>query len=414
MKYSIIAIGDELLAGQVTDTNSGTISRMLQPMGWELDQVRVVADDPAAILDAIGQAFSRTQVIITTGGLGPTKDDLTKQTLCRYFGGELRRDDSVLENVRAVVSARGIALNELTAAQAMVPTSCRVIQNRVGTAPIMWFEREGRVLVAMPGVPFETEQMMRREVMARLAERFPSDEYVARRVVMVAGMTESAIAMMLEQWEEALPAHAHLAYLPKPGLVRLRVDVHLDSRAGADTEADRLQAELAALIPPEHLLATDDLTPEEILLQRLAAGQMTLATAESCTGGNISHRITAIAGASQSYRGGVTAYANEVKTAALGVDPKLIEHYGAVSEQVVTAMAAGAIRLTGADVAVATSGVAGPGGGTPEKPVGTVWMATVRRDGEVTARCHHFPGTRDRVIDRASTTALLMAIEALA
>ena len=214
MKYAIIAIGDELLAGQVTDTNSGTISRMLQPAGWELHSVRVVSDSPEHILLAISEAFAETDAVITTGGLGPTKDDLTKQTLCRYFGGELREDPSVKANVERVVSARGLKLNALTAAQAMVPTSCSVIQNLVGTAPIMWFERDGKVLVAMPGVPFETEQMMRRSVMARLIDRFPSTEFIERRVVMVCGMSESAIAGMIAPWEDSLPQHAHLAYLP--------------------------------------------------------------------------------------------------------------------------------------------------------------------------------------------------------
>ncbi len=412
MKYAIIAIGDELLAGQVTDTNSGTISRMLQPAGWELHSVRVVSDSPEHILLAISEAFAETDAVITTGGLGPTKDDLTKQTLCRYFGGELREDPSVKANVERVVSARGLKLNALTAAQAMVPTSCSVIQNLVGTAPIMWFERDGKVLVAMPGVPFETEQMMRRSVMARMIDRFPSTEFIERRVVMVCGMSESAIAGMIAPWEDSLPQHAHLAYLPKPGVVRLRIDCHHHDKDFLTGEATRLHAELARLIPADHLLAVADLTPEEILLNELRQRGLSFASAESCTGGSIARRITAIPGSSSAFKGSVVAYANEVKSAVLGVNAEDIAAHGAVSQTVVEQMAAGARDRLGADIAVATSGIAGPGGGSDDKPVGTVWIATATPEG-VHSCMHHFPGSRDRVIDRAATTAILSAIESL-
>ncbi|MDE7388178.1 MAG: damage-inducible protein CinA, partial [Muribaculaceae bacterium] len=256
MKYSIIAIGDELLAGQVTDTNSGMIARMLEPHGWELAQVWTVSDEPERILAAMESAFALTDVVLTTGGLGPTKDDLTKQTLCRYFGGELREDPAVLDNVRRIIAARSLTLNKLTAAQAMVPTSCRVIQNRVGTAPLMWFERDGKVLVAMPGVPFETEQMMRAEVIDRLVERFPSEDALARRVVMVHSMSESAIAEMLAKWEDSLPEYAHLAYLPTPGVVRLRIDGRHSDGVLLQAEMERLHRELTERIPAANLLAT--------------------------------------------------------------------------------------------------------------------------------------------------------------
>ena len=410
MLYSIIAIGDELLAGQVTDTNSGAIARMLEPYGWELHSVNVIGDSPAQMRSVIAATMAEVDVVITTGGLGPTKDDMTKQTLCQVFGGELRHDPAVLANVMEVVDRRGLKLNPLTAAQAMVPTSCTVIQNRVGTAPIMWFERDGKVLVAMPGVPFETLQMMEREVRAQLVERFPSAVALERRTVIVAGMTESNIAAMLSDWEDALPAYAHLAYLPKPGVVRLRLDGHHADGKFLQAEMERLRSELIAQIPPQNLLATDDLTPEAILADELRRAGLKFATAESCTGGTIAQRITAMAGASDVFVGSVVAYANEVKVAALGVNADDLAREGAVSEPVVRQMAEGARLRLGADIAVATSGIAGPGGGSPEKPVGTVWMAVATPWG-TTAMMQRFPGSRDRVIDRAATNLLVQAAQ---
>lgn len=412
MKYAIIAIGDELLAGQVTDTNSGTIARMLEPCGWELQAVSVISDSPEAISEAINMAFREVDVVLTTGGLGPTKDDLTKQTLCQIFGGELREDASVLANVERVISARGLKLNRLTAAQAMVPTSCTVIQNEVGTAPLMWFERDGKVLVAMPGVPFETETMMRRAVVDKLVSRFPSPDSLLRRVVMVHGMSESAIAEMLAPWEDALPPYAHLAYLPKPGVVRLRIDGRHTDAAFLESEMERLHRELIALIPAANLMAASDVTPEKALLDSLTERGLTFASAESCTGGTIAQRMTALPGASLAFRGGVVAYANEAKVSMLGVDPAVISTCGAVSRQVVEQMAAGARERFGADVAVATSGIAGPDGGTSEKPVGTVWIAVATSAG-IESAVYRFPGARDRVIDRAATTAILSAFSRL-
>lgn len=411
MKIAIIAIGDELLLGQVTDTNSGTIARMIDPAGWSVEWVKVIHDDADAITRAVDEAFAAADVVLTTGGLGPTKDDITKLTLCRYFGGELRHDPSVLENIKEVFSRRGIQLNALTEAQAMVPTSCRVIQNRVGTAPIMWFEHpDGKVLVSMPGVPFETLQMFEAEVFPRLLNKFHSDEHIGHRCVIVEGLTESKVAMQLDMWEEALPDFVHLAYLPKPGIIRLRLDGRHHDGQLLQSTLDRLHGELCRRFA-DHLLADADLTPEEALLQRLRAKGYTVATAESCTGGNIAHRITAIAGCSDCYCGSVVSYANSVKTGLLGVDEASIEAHGVVSEQVAAQMAEGARRAIETDCAIATSGIAGPGGATPGKPAGTVCIAISTPDRTVAAT-YHFPGTRDRVIDRASTTALtLLAME---
>lgn len=412
MKTAIIAIGDELLIGQVVDTNSGSIARMIDPAGWSIEWVKVIHDDADAIMQAVDEAFAVADVVLTTGGLGPTKDDITKLTLCKYFGGELRHNPDVLENIKEIFQRRGIQLNALTEAQALVPTSCRVIQNRVGTAPIMWFERnDGKVLVSMPGVPFETLQMFQAEVFPQLLKKFHSNEHIAHRCIIVEGLTESKVAMLLDEWEDALPDFIHLAYLPKPGIIRLRLDGHHPDNNLLQSTLDKLHAQLCQRFA-DNLLADADLTPEEALLLRLRDKKFTLATAESCTGGNIAHRITAIAGCSDCYYGSIVSYANDVKINILGVKKESIEAQGVVSEEVVAQMAEGARKAIGTDCAIATSGIAGPSGATPNKPVGTVCIAIATPERTI-ASTYHFPGTRDRVIDRASTTALTLLAMAL-
>lgn len=412
MKTAIITIGDELLIGQVVDTNSGSIARMIDPAGWSIEWVKVIHDDADAIVRAVDEAFAVADVVLTTGGLGPTKDDITKLTLCNYFGGELRHDPDVLENIKEIFQRRGIQLNALTEAQALVPTSCRVIQNRVGTAPIMWFERnDGKVLVSMPGVPFETVQMFQSEVFPQLLKKFHSEEHIAHRCIIVEGLTESKVAMQLNDWEDALPDFIHLAYLPKPGIIRLRLDGHHPDNNLLQSTLDNLHAQLCQRFA-DNLLADADLPPEEALLLRLRAKKLTLATAESCTGGNIAHRITAIAGCSDCYNGSIVSYANDVKINILGVKKESIEDHGVVSEEVVVQMAEGVKNAIGTDCAIATSGIAGPSGATPNKPIGTVCIAIATPERTI-ASTFHFPGTRDRVIDRASTTALTLLAMAL-
>lgn len=413
MEISIIVIGDELLIGQVTDTNSGFIARHIATAGWSVRDVHVVADRREDILEAVDRAFSRSRVVITTGGLGPTKDDITKEALRSYFGGEMQLNRQVLENVSRIMHARGLEVNQLTAAQAMVPTSCHVIQNRVGTAPIMLFEdlvRE-KILVAMPGVPFETREMFASEVFPELQRRFPSGEAIEHRTVIVEGISESDLAETLAPWESALPAHMHLAYLPVPGYIRLRLDGRSHDAASLRNHIDHYTDELIGRCG-NHFLYLGDRTPEEILLEKLIAHGLTVSTAESCTGGNIARRLTSVPGSSAAVSGAVVAYSNEVKHRLLDVSTSDLGEYGAVSIPVVRQMALGASKVLGADVAIATSGIAGPGGGTPQKPVGTVCIAVSTAKG-VVSHCFHFPGDRARVVDRASTTALLMAIRAV-
>ncbi len=414
MKVSVIVIGDELLIGQVTDTNSGTLARDMAPYGWEVDNVQTVGDSAEAITRAITRAFELTDIILTTGGLGPTKDDITKKVLCDYFGGELVMDESVTENIERIFAGRGLKLNDLTAAQALVPSSCEVIQNLTGTAPIMWFEKSGKVLVSMPGVPFETATMFPQAVLPRLLSRFGTDVTIDHAVTIVTDYTESALAMKIAPWEDALPAWLHVAYLPKPGLVRLRIDgVHTDATF-IRSEVARAARELREILG-EAVLSTEDLTPAEILLNVCRRRGISIATAESCTGGNIAHELTLVPGASDVVAGGVVSYSNEVKMNVLGVSAETLAANGAVSIPVVREMAAGACRATGARLTIATSGIAGPGGGSEEKPVGTVCICTRLDHGDGTAtekyETARFKGDRARVIDSATTRALILATQ---
>lgn len=411
MNCSIIVIGDEILIGQVIDTNSGDIARMIRPFGWHVNDVQVVGDENSQILKAIERAFESSDVVLTTGGLGPTKDDITKSTLCQYFGGELYENAEVLENVKEVVAKRGLKLNELTAQQAIVPSSCQVIQNKVGTAPLMWFEKDGKVLVAMPGVPFETQQMFRQAVLPMLLKKFHSNIAIEHRTILITNWSESRLAMEISDWEDALPSYIHLAYLPKPGLIRLRLDgIHSDGDF-INQELDRYKHELIERFGND-ILHDDDLTPPEILLHHLNRLGLTVATAESCTGGNIAHQITSIAGSSSAFMGSVVAYSNDVKHRVLGVKNETLEAFGAVSIPTVEEMAQGACQVIGTDCSIVTSGIAGPGGGTPDKPVGTVCIAIKSPNGLVSG-AHHFPGNRSRVIDRATTTAIITLIKEL-
>lgn len=411
MNVSVIAIGDELLIGQVVDTNSGDIARMLQPHGWSVNDVQVVGDSSEAILTAIRRGFEISDVVLTTGGLGPTKDDITKSVLCRFFGGELREDVSVLENVKEVVAKRGLKLNDLTATQAVVPTSCRVIQNKVGTAPLMWFEQNGKILVSMPGVPFETRQMFQDAVLPDLLKRFKSNVAIEHRTILVTGWSESQLAMEISNWENALPSYIHLAYLPKPGLIRLRLDGVYHDKEFLNEELDKYKSQLIARLA-EDVLCDEDYTLQEILLQYLNKLNLTVATAESCTGGNIAHLITSVAGSSSVFMGSVVAYSNDVKHRLLSVKQETLDEYGAVSIPTVEEMAKGVCDIVKTDCGIVTSGIAGPGGGTIDKPVGMVCIA-VKSPGGIVSDTFYFPGNRGRVIERASTMGLIMLIKHL-
>ena len=402
MTLSIIIIGDEILLGRVTDTNSGLIARCFADRGWKIGGVRTVGDDSAAIRNAIEVSLAESDLVISTGGLGPTRDDITKGVMMEVFGGNPVRDAAVEANVERIFAERGLVLNDLTRSQAIVPDSCRVIQNMLGTAPLMWFERGDKVLVAMPGVPFETRGMLP-TVAEAVDSHFGSAGRTLHREFTVAGITESDLAERLSSFEDSMPEGYKLAYLPNPGEIILRLDGCPD-----DSEAtfERLSANLVEALG-SYLAGIGKLSPAELLIHKLRTAGYTMATAESCTGGNIAHHMTLIAGASDVFRGGVVSYANEVKTGVLGVDGNDIASQGAVSEPVVRAMTVGACKVCGADCAVATSGIAGPGGATPGKPVGTVWIAAKTPTAAV-AKLYRFSGDRQAVIERATAAAIML------
>lgn len=408
MDISIIVIGDELLLGQVTDTNSGALARAVAPIGWHVSRVFTVPDSAEAIADAIDRALAISPIVLTTGGLGPTKDDITKQVLMQRFGGTLRLNKDALDNLTRIFERRGLQLNDLTRSQAMLPSTCVPIPNDLGTAPGMWFETpDGHVLIAMPGVPFETEYMFPEKVLPMLRNHFAPGISVWHRSLLVTGISESALAERLSGFEDSLPSGLHLAYLPDQGYLRLRLDavgVHEDI-------FETTFSSLTEMIGAE-LLAVTELSLPALLLYMLRERGLTIATAESCTGGSVAAALTSIPGSSDCVNGGVVAYSNQVKINLLGVDASLIESLGAVSEPVAAQMALGVARITGSDVAIATSGIAGPGGGTPDKPVGTVCIAVSLR-GEVLAVTHRMPGSRQRVVTRSVNTALIMAMKRL-
>lgn len=403
MQATIITIGDEILIGQIVDTNSVSIARRLNAAGIVVHEKCSIGDSREEIIAAIRRAELSSQVVIITGGLGPTKDDITKKTLAELFHSAMRFDEGVAEHVERMLAERGIAFNALNRSQAEVPEVCTVLHNAHGTAPGMWFEDAGRVIVSLPGVPFEMEHLMEDEVMPRLKEHFALRQIVHRTLI-TAGLAESLLAERIEKWEEALPPYLKLAYLPAAGIVRLRLSAYEVEGQAVCEEIERQFAELRTLIP-DYVVGFETATVEEQVHHTLIERRATLALAESCTGGKIASKFTAMAGASAYLLAGVVAYANEAKTNILGVDAELIRRHGAVSEEVARAMAEGVRRLTGADYALSTTGIAGPTGGSAEKPVGTVWFALATPT-ETIALKHACGTDRGQVIDRATAYAI--------
>jgi len=399
----IITIGDELLIGQVVDTNSAFIARELNNTGINVYQITSVSDSRQHILTALEDASRRVQLVLTTGGLGPTKDDITKNVFAEYTNDQLVYHAETLRNIEAMMAARGIAMNPLNIKQAEVPSRCTVIRNSAGTAPGMWFEKDGVIFISMPGVPFEMKTMMQDEILPRLQLRFTTS-IILHRTLLVTGFPESALALHVEDWENNLPQNIHLAYLPGNGMIRLRL-----SSSGADRQylETQTEAEIAKLrvILGNHIISENDETIEEIVARTLTAKAQTLAVAESCTGGNIAHLLTSLSGSSAYFKGSVVAYANEIKEKMLHVNSHDLQQYGAVSEQIVTQMAANVRKLMGADYGIATSGIAGPTGGTPEKPVGTMWIAAASAS-QTVSKLLQYGNNRESNIQRTSTAAL--------
>ena len=421
MKAEIITIGDELLIGQVVDTNSAWMAQRLNEEGIELYQITSVHDNREHILSALDEAFSRVDIVLTTGGLGPTKDDITKNVMCEYFGTQLVEDPHVRTHIHELYKDRPEALNRLTATQWQVPQSATILPNRVGSAPIMVFENKvegegqnSKFLIAMPGVPHEMKIAMIEQVLPFIrlkvvGERLKAMDIV-HKTILVHGIPESKLAILIEDWENTLPSSIRLAYLPKDGLIRLRL-----SSYGEATAID-IQSYIDTLLPliSDYLLATEDISLESLVGRLLVQQGMTIATAESCTGGRLAAVLNAQSGASAYYMGSVVAYDNSVKTNILGVSPFTLDVHGAVSESTVRQMAEGVRALLHTDYAIATSGIAGPTGGTPDKPVGTVWIAWATPDGTQT-QCFHFGAAREReqITLRAVTEALVRLVKIL-
>ncbi len=405
MQATILTIGDEILIGQIVDTNSVSIARHLNAAGIVVREKSSIGDDRMQIIQSVRRALEDSQVVILTGGLGPTKDDITKKTLAELFGCGLRPDPAVAAHVERLLAERGIVFNELNRSQALVPECCTVLFNRHGTAPGMWFEHEGKVVVSLPGVPFEMEHLMQDEVMPRLKARFTLRQIVHRTLV-TSGLAESMLAEAIAPWENALPPYLKLAYLPNPGSVRLRLSAYEVEGERVAREIERRFEELRRIIP-RYVVGYETASVQECIHRLLTERGETLAAAESCTGGIIASRFTAMPGASAYFRCGVVAYSNDAKHDLLGVERELLERCGAVSEPVARQMAEGVRRLAHADYAVATTGIAGPTGGTEAKPVGTVWIAvaTPRGTRAVVRQC----GTdRGQIIDRASSQAIAL------
>ena len=411
MRAEVITIGDELLIGQVIDTNSAWMAEKLNELGIELYQITSVHDSREHIIAALDEAFGRADIVLTTGGLGPTKDDITKHVLCDYFGTHLIDDAHVRAHIMQLYKDRPDVLNRLTATQWQVPENAEILENRVGSAPLMVFHHGQQILASMPGVPYEMKIAMEEQILPYIESKVESrktKDKIIHKTLQVTGIPESSLAILLEEYENSMPEDLHLAYLPKDGVIRLR----LSSYGGLnEAEMEQWFERLKTLTADYRIADTDE--PLEVIVGRLLVQKgQTVASAESCTGGKIAALLSKHPGSSDFYKGSVVAYSNEVKHNVLHVCQQDLDTYGAVSEQVVRQMALGARQVLNTDYAVATSGVAGPSGGTPDKPVGTVWTAVATPD-EVYTECFHLGKLREQITDRACTKMLVKLIKLL-
>ena len=404
-----ISIGDELLIGQVINTNAAWLGEQLSGAGFQLHSALTIGDAEKDILDAFNACMD-ADLVLVTGGLGPTADDITKPTVCKFFDTELAFCQPAYDNVVSLFKRRGFAMSERNRSQAMLPKACQYIPNTYGTAPCMWLEKNGVVFVFMPGVPFEMKGIFNDELLPRIKAKFHSVPY-EKRVIMTTGIGESFLADKIKDWEDALPSFLSLAYLPQHGMVRLRLSGrHEDARLLHET-LENETAKLKSLIS-DYVFAMQDEPIEHVVFELLKSKGLTFASAESCTGGNIAHRITLVPGSSEVFRGTAVTYATPTKTKVLGVPAETIEQYSVVSQPVVEGMAKGVQELMEADFGLATTGVAGPGGGTDENPVGTVWIGLATHE-KVISKRFNFGKDRENVINRATIAAYEMLREEL-
>ncbi len=405
MRAEIITIGDEILIGQIVDTNSAWMAQKLNLAGIKIKQISSVSDDRQHILDALNEAKGRADLILITGGLGPTKDDITKNTLAEYFKTGFRLDQEALENVKRIFSKYKAPLLETNIKQAEVLENCITLLNLNGTAPGMWIEHENKIYVSMPGVPFEMMYMMEEQVIPRIKKSF-NLPVILHYTILTAGIGESILAEKIESVEDSLPEHIKLAYLPKLGTVRIRL-------SGSGQNEDHLKQEISVYakrivdLVSEFVMAENDTPIEKVIMDFMESQNLTLSIAESCTGGYISHQFTQHPGSSKVFLGGAITYSNSLKMSLLGVSEETLINYGAVSEETVKEMAEGAHSAFHSDYSIAVSGIAGPDGGTEEKPVGTIWIAITGKTKTI-ARKYNFGNKRIQNIERSATTALIL------
>lgn len=403
MKAEIITIGDEILIGQVIDTNSAWMGEQLNLHGIEVFQITTVHDDHKHIIEAFANAEKHADLVLITGGLGPTKDDITKKVLCDYFDCGLVMNNEVLQHVTDRLGKRNVTINQLNKDQALVPEKCTVLHNSNGTAPGMWFEKNDTIFVSMPGVPFEMKGLMKEEILPRLQDNGKTKS-IFHQTVLVYGLPESMLAEQIEEWEDSLPKHIKLAYLPSALMIRLRLSAYGNQLEQLQAEVEKQVTKLKTYIP-KHIFGYNNDTLAGVVGMLLKQSGSMLAVAESCTGGNVAHYFTLNAGSSAYFKGGIIAYSNEVKESLLKVSSKTLKQYGAVSKEVAIEMAEGVKKAMDCDYAIATTGIAGPDGGSDEKPVGTIWIAVVGKQ-DLRVEQYNFAYNRERNIIRSTQTAI--------
>lgn len=409
MTAEIITIGDEILIGQIIDSNSAWMAQQLNFIGIKVKQITSVSDSETHIIEALNAAIQRADIILMTGGLGPTNDDLTKPTLCKYFNTGLRFDETAYRDIEALFKQRGREVTPLNRMQAEVPENCKTIYNKNGTAPGMWFEEKGKIFISLPGVPFEMKSMMTESVLPWLAGKFNLPP-VIHRTILTQGIGESILADKIKEWENALPADLQLAYLPSVGMVRLRLSAVGEKKK---TSAE-INSQIEKVLPliDKYVFGFDDDTLQSRVGVELKKRNATLVATESCTGGYVAHLITSVPGSSAYFKGGIVSYSNEMKVDVLHVSADTLKKHGAVSEETVMEMAENAKRIFKTDYAVATSGIAGPDGGTQEKPVGTVWIAVATPD-KIINRKLQLGNKRLHIIEVASQSVLHLLLKDL-
>ena len=403
MRAEIITIGDEILIGQIIDTNSSWLGQELSKLGISVIHRTSVSDNKNDIITSLQDAKQRAEIIIITGGLGPTKDDITKITLCDYFQTKLILDENVLQWVTKIFSNRKLPMLDINKNQAMVPENCKVLFNKSGTAPGMWFDVDDKIFISMPGVPFEMKTIFTEEAIPKLKQKF-SFPIIIHRTIQTTSIGESFLAKKIEAWENDLPTHIKLAYLPSVGQVRLRLSGYGEDRNFLEREMNIYISKLYNLVG-EYIFGEEEDSLQKVLGQLLKEKNQTIATAESCTGGFISHLITSVPGSSNYFKGSIVSYSNEIKTQELNISNEILNSFGAVSEECVKGMAEGVRKKFNTDYAIATSGIAGPDGGTLDKPVGTVWLAVSSKNKTIT-RLYNMGDNRERTILRTSLEGL--------